>query len=215
MKRNIFYLLVFVLPMWFVGCDENGDDGYYDGISRIYFGEETAHYGLGFQPVEVTTYEVTVPVCILGDPASRDMKVQVKVDEERTTATENMYNLLAEDVIIPKDSIRGYVKVLLLVENEDFKLGLEERLETEITFSNYLEEPEWWSLWETIYWGPYHPLKYQKMIEYWGGEIVYDDFYTDQTRILFVTQQAYEYFEAHPEYGMEFVEGVNWPFVIE
>lgn len=233
MKRNIFYVLMFVLPMWFVGCDENGDDGYYDGISRVYFGEADTHHALGAKPVEVTVYTAKIPVCVLGSPASRDMVARVKIDEALTTAPENMYNPVAAEVTIPKDSIRGYVEVELLRDeipsdkdttftlalqleaSDDFQLGIEESQEFEITFSNYLSEPEWWYLMESMYWGPYHPMKYQKMIEFWGGEITWDDFVDNMSQGLYVAQLMYNYFMEHPEYGMEFPENPDWPYVID
>ena len=233
MKRNIFYVLVFVLPMWFIGCDENGDDGYYDGISRVYFGQETAHHGLGAKPVDMTVYTAKIPVCILGVPAARDMVAKVKVDEALTTASENMYNPVIEEVTIPKDSTRGYVEVELLREqvpsdkdttftltlklevSDDFQLGIEESQVSEITFSNYLSEPDWWYVLETLYWGPYHPMKYQKMIEIWGGEITWDDYVNNSSQVIFVAQQMYDYFQDYPEYGMEFPEDVEWPYVTE
>ena len=233
MKRNIFYVLMFVLPMWFVGCDENGDDGYYDGISRVYFGEADTHHALGAKPVEVTVYTAKIPVCVLGSPASRDMVARVKIDEALTTAPENMYNPVAAEVTIPKDSIRGYVEVELLRDeipsdkdttftlalqleaSDDFQLGIEESQEFEITFSNYLSEPDWWYLLETTHWGPYDPMKYQKMIEYWGGEIIYDDFMYSYAQILYVAQLMYNYFMEHSEYGMEFPENPDWPYVID
>ena len=233
MKRNIFYVLMFVLPMWFVGCDENGDDGYYDGIARVYFGQETAHHGLGAKPVEVTVYTVRIPVCVLGSPASRDMVAKVKIDETLTTASESMYNPVPEEVTIPKDSIRGYVEVELLRDqvpsdkdttftlalqleaSDDFQLGIEECQVSEITFSNYLSEPDWWYTMESMSWGPYHPMKYQKIIELWGGEISFTDYSNNMSQVFYVAQLMYDYFQDHPEYGMVFPEDPYWPFVTE
>ena len=234
MKRNIFYVLMFVLPMWFVGCDENGDDGYYDGISRVYFGEvDNHHHALGAKPVDVTVYTARIPVCVLGVPASRDMVARVKVDGALTTAPESMYNPVAEEVTIPKDSIRGYVEVELLRDeissdkdttftltlqleaSNDFQLGIEECQEFEITFSNYLSEPDWWYIGESIWWGAYHPMKYQKIIELWGGEITWDDYVAQMAQVVYVAQQMYDYFQAHPEYGMVFPENPSWPYVTD
>ena len=233
MKRNIFYVLACVLPMWFVGCDENGDDGYYDGISRVYFGQASAHHGLGAKPVEVTVYTAKIPVCVLGSPASRDMVARVKVDEALTTASESMYNPVPEEVTIPKDSIRGYVEVELLRDqvpsdkdttftlalqleaSDDFQLGIEECQVSEITFSNYLSEPDWWYIEESIWWGAYHPMKYQKIIELWGGEITWDDYVAQMAQVVYVAQQMYDYFQAHPEYGMVFPENPSWPYVTD
>ena len=225
---------MFVLPMWFVGCDENGDDGYYDGISRVYFGEvDNHHHALGAKPVDVTVYTARIPVCVLGVPASRDMVARVKVDGALTTAPESMYNPVAEEVTIPKDSIRGYVEVELLRDeissdkdttftltlqleaSNDFQLGIEECQEFEITFSNYLSEPDWWYIGESIWWGAYHPMKYQKIIELWGGEITWDDYVAQMAQVVYVAQQMYDYFQAHPEYGMVFPENPSWPYVTD
>ena len=234
MKRNIFYVLMFVLPMWFVGCDENGDDGYYDGISRVYFGEvDNHHHALGAKPVDVTVYTARIPVCVLGSPASRDMVAKVKIDEALTTAPESMYNPVAAEVTIPKDSVRGWAEVELLRDeipsnqdttftlalqleaSDDFQLGIEECQEFEITFSNYLSEPDWWYIGESIWWGPYHPMKYQKIIELWGGEISFDDYAAQMAQVIYVAQLMYNYFLEHPEYDMEFPENPDFPYVID
>lgn len=227
------YLLSFLLPLLFIfqGCEENGDDGYYDGISRVYFEEGTMHTALGAKPVEFTTFEVKIPVRVLGLPASRDMVFKVKVEESETTAPLNTYTLSTDQFTIARDSIRGYVSVelsrnnipaevdttytlsLVLEPNENFELGIEESRKMQLTFSNYLAEPSWWYALESQYWGPYHPMKYQKMIEIWGGEISMDDYMSYMTQIIYVGQDMYNYFQEHPEFGMEFPENIDWPYV--
>lgn len=227
------YLLSFLLPLLFIfqGCEENGDDGYYDGISRVYFEEVTMHTALGAKPVEFTTFEVKIPVRVLGLPASRDMVFKVKVEESETTAPLNTYTLSADQFTIARDSIRGYVSVelsrnnisaevdttytltLVLEPNENFELGIEESRKMQLTFSNYLAEPSWWYVLESQYWGPYHPMKYQKMIEIWGGEISWDEYALKMTQVIYVGQDMYNYFQEHPEFGMEFPENIDWPYV--
>lgn len=231
MKTYLLSLLLILFLFIFQGCEENGDDGYYDGISRVYFESGTMHCALGAKPVEITTFKLEVPVRVLGVPASRDMVFKVKVEESGTTAPLNTYSLVGDHFTIARDSIRGYIPVelsrnnitteidttytlsLVLEPSEDFGLGIKESRKMQLTFSNYLAEPSWWYALESQYWGPYHSMKYQKMIELWGGEISYNDFVLNMTRVVYIAQDMYNYFQEHPEYGMEFPENIDWPYV--
>lgn len=188
------------------------------------------HYDFGNKPVELTEYTVEVPVQILGQPAVEGMKIKVKVNPEKTTAEPEFYSSVPSEVMIAKDSITAYIPVELLREdipsekdttfritlvleaNEYFDLGIKESLETEITFSNYLGEPEWWIGLRDYCIGKYHPVKYQKLIEIWGGEVKLDDYFSRMTKLIEACKEMYEYFVEHPEYGMEFPSPIVWPY---
>ena len=227
--KKIAYILVMCLGVWCAGCSENGDDGYYDDFYRVYFPVDSLNYAFGDKPVEMAKYTVKVPVQILGEPARADMKVNVKVDLASTTATAEAYTAVPSEITIPKDSIVGYVPVEIIRENvmderdtvfrvvlqleasPDFALGVKEGLRATVTFSNYLAEPEWWVGLKDVFWGPYQKEKYQKMMEIWGGPITLDDYVYKMVKLINVAKEMYEYFQEHPEYGMEFPPYIFWP----
>ena len=228
--KKIAYILVMCLGVWCAGCSENGDDGYYDDFYRVYFPVDSLNYAFGDKPVEMAKYTVKVPVQILGEPARADMKVNVKVDLASTTATAEAYTAVPSEITIPKDSIVGYVPVEIIRENvmderdtvfrvvlqleasPDFALGVKEGLRATVTFSNYLAEPEWWVGLKDVFWGPYQKEKYQKMMEIWGGPITLDDYVYKMVKLINVAKEMYEYFQEHPEYGMEFPPYNFWPY---
>ena len=228
--KKIAYILVMCLGVWCAGCSENGDDGYYDDFNRVYFPVDSLNYAFGDKPVEMAKYTVKVPVQILGEPARADMKVNVKVDLASTTATAEAYTAVPSEITIPKDSIVGYVPVEIIRENvmderdtvfrvvfqleasPDFALGVKEGLRATVTFSNYLAEPEWWVGLKDVFWGPYQKEKYQKMMEIWGGPITLDDYVYKMVKLINVAKEMYEYFQEHPEYGMEFPPYIFWPY---
>ena len=228
--KKILYILVICLGVWVSGCSENGDDGFYVNLYRVYFPLDSLHYAFGDKPVEMTRYTVKVPVQMLGEPAHTDMKVKVKVDLTATTAMDDAYTAIPSEITIPKDSIVGYVPVEIIRENvmderdtvfrvvlqletsSDFQLGVKEGLRATVTFSNYLAEPVWWVGLKDIFWGPYQKEKYQKMIEIWGGPITLDDYSYKMVKLINVAKEMYEYFQEHPEYGMEFPPYIFWPY---
>ena len=114
--KKILYILVICLGVWVSGCSENGDDGFYDNLYRVYFPLDSLHYAFGDKPVEMTRYTVKVPVQMLGEPAHTDMKVKVKVDLTATTAMDDAYTAIPSEITIPKDSIVGYVPVEIIRE---------------------------------------------------------------------------------------------------
>ena len=59
--------------------------------------------------------------------------------------------------------------------------------------------------------GTYQKEKYQKMIEIWGGPITLDDYSYKMVKLINVAKEMYEYFQEHPEYGMEFPPCISWP----
>ena len=119
--KKILYILVICLGVWVSGCSENGDDGFYDNLYRVYFPLDSLHYAFGDKPVEMTRYTVKVPVQMLGEPAHTDMKVKVKVDLTATTAMDDAYTAIPSEITIPKDSIVGYVPVEIIRENFDLR----------------------------------------------------------------------------------------------
>lgn len=229
MKKSILYQIFILLGILTAGCDENGDDGYYDNVYRVYFPQTSMRHDLGTAPMAVTKYTVNVPVSILGLGAKEGMKVKVKVDPQRTTAGADLYSAIPEEIQFEKDSITTYVPVELLRDNiisgkdttfqigltleanEYFSLGIKENLEMEVKFSNYLKKPAWWDYYSS-YLGKYNPTKYLKLIEIWGSEITMLDASIKKAKIILACKEVYGYFMDHPEYGMEFPSTIVWPY---
>ena len=105
-----------------------------------------------------------------------------------------------------------YRIVLDLEVNDEFGLGVKEKLQSKVVFSNYLQEPDWWYALEFVYWGAYRPEKYQKMMEYWGGPISYEEYVSRMIQVILCGKKMYDYFKLHPEFGMEVPEATPWPY---
>ncbi|MCR9011548.1 DUF4843 domain-containing protein [Gabonibacter chumensis] len=228
--KVIFYTLLVTFGMAAAGCSDNGDSGFYDNVYRVYFPEDSILYSFGDKPVEMTSYTVNVPVKILGLPAREGMKIRISVDGKATTAPAEAYRAIPTELSVKKDSVMAYVPVeliranipsesdttfrivLRLEPNEDFGLGVKESLQTVVVFGGFLAEPEWWRGMQDYFWGPFQKEKYQKMMEIWGGPISNDDFMRKMAKVVTVAKEMYDYFQAHPEYGMEFPPFISWPY---
>ncbi|WP_294142347.1 DUF4843 domain-containing protein [uncultured Sanguibacteroides sp.] len=227
--KTIYLYLSFCILL-FIGCDDNGDDGYYHDRNKVYFLEDSVLVRLGEMPVEVKKYVYRVPVKVLGKPVQENTKFRVKVDQKATTAPLNSYTAIPQEIEVLKDSVNAYIPVELIRDNiegeidttfrivlylessENFELGPQESLETRILFTNYLMKPDWWVYLESLYWGPYQKEKYQKMIEIWGGPISFDDYALKMTQVIYCGYEMYLYFQKHPEYNMVFPDGAPWPY---
>ena len=225
------YIVFTILAMYLsVSCDENGDSGYYEDQDRVYFVEDSIICRLGEMSIDVEKYIVQVPVKVLGNNVGTERKFKVTLDRKLTTALENFYTALPEEFVVNKDSVNAFIPiellrhridsdkdvtyriVLKLEDNDMFGQGVQEKLQTKIVFSNYLQEPDWWYTFSTMYWGTYQPEKYQKMMELWGGPISYDDLSNSMIKVILCAKDMYDYFQQHPEFGMVFPENIVWPY---
>ena len=180
--------------------------------------------------MDVETYTLQVPVKVLGEPLGESRKFKVNVNKDLTTAPEDVYTLLPGEFVMDKDSVNAYIPIELLRSkidpmvdtvyrivldlevNDEFGLGVKEKLQSKVVFSNYLQEPDWWYALEFVYWGAYRPEKYQKMMEYWGGPISYEEYVSRMIQVILCGKKMYDYFKLHPEFGMEFPEATPWPY---
>lgn len=228
--RKLYTLLIVFTTCLFTGCDENGESGYYEDYDRIYFVKDSIVCRLGEMLMDVETYTVQVPVKVLGHPIGESRTFKINVNQELTTAPGNFYTSLPTEFVVDKDSVNAYIPVELLRSridpmvdtvyrivldleiNEAFGLGVQEKLRSKVVFSNYLQEPDWWYALEFMYWGAYRPEKYQKMMEFWGGPISYEVYASNMVKVILCGKKMYDYFKAHPEYGMEFPESTPWPY---
>lgn len=229
MKKSILYQIFILLGILIAGCDENGDDGYYDNAYRVYFPKTSMLCKLGTEPATVTRYTVNVPVSILGLGAKEGMKVKVKVDPQKTTAGSDLYATIPEEIEFKKDSIVTYIPVellrdnitsekdstfqicLTLVANEYFALGIKENLGVEIKFTNYLGRPSWWGVFEQ-YIGRFHQKKYLKLMEIWGGEVTLLDVAAKEAKLILVCKEMYDFFMKNPEDGVVLPLHPMWPY---
>lgn len=228
--KKIYAIWMVMAVMLLSSCDKNGDSGYYEERDRIYFTTDSIICRLGEMPVDVKTYTVLVPLKVLGNLAPADRTFKMKVNRELTTAPDSYYTALPTEFVVDKDSVNVsipvellrsvidpdvdmvYRVVLDLEENDVFGFGVQEKLQSRVVFSNYLQEPDWWYTFATMFWGPYQPQKYQKMMEIWGGSISFDDIMSSMVQVIMCAKEMYDYFQLHPEFGMEFPEEIVWPY---
>ena len=228
--KKLYTLLLMFTTCLLAGCDENGESGYYEDIDRVYFLEDSIVCRLGEMLMDVEIYTVKVPVKVLGAPFDENRVFRVNVNKELTTAPEDIYTSLSTEFVVDKDSVNAYIPIELLrnkidpmvdtvyrivldlEENDKFGLGVQEKLQSKVVFSNYLQEPDWWYALEFMYWGDYRPEKYQKMMEYWGGPISFEEYTSRMVQVILCGKKMYDYFKLHPEFGMEFPETAPWPY---
>lgn len=155
----------------------------------VYFLKDSIYYSFGVTPIEKKSYDLKVPVRLMGEIASVDRHFSVSVISDKTTAQKGVHYNIQDEMIIPADSINGFIYVTILRDNlkeDDFKLFLkledkdkltpvyEKYKETLIHFNNRVEPPTWKDYWGDPAWpdyelGPWHPLKYIKFIELFRG----------------------------------------------
>lgn len=228
--RKLYALLIVFATCLFAGCDENGDRGYYEDMDRIYFVKDSIICRLGEMQMGVETYTVQVPLKVLGRPWSENRMFKVNVNRKLTTAPEHIYTSLSSEFVVMKDSVNACIPIELLRDridpmvdtvyqivldlevNDTFGFGVQEKLQSKVVFSNYLQEPDWWYALEFVYWGAYRPEKYQKMMEFWGGPISFEEYTSRMIQVVLCGKKMYDYFKLHPEFGMEFPEATPWPY---
>lgn len=115
---------------------------------------------------EKNTDTVYLPVSLSGKRVHYDRKFKVNVTAEKTTAEPSLhYQPLLESYTLPADSGQALVPLILfnndakldsqslivnvrLAASEDFGVDVAGKSETTVMFSNRLEKPVWWTLWE-------------------------------------------------------------------
>lgn len=172
MRYLYFLIAVFVCCQ---ACNEDELDTY-KGKDGIYFAKrgvgstvtdysDTTTFSFAFAPVPDTVIQISVKG--FGEVAAHDRKFAVKVEDGN--AVEGVcYELLSDQLILPADSVYGFVPVrifreptldttynihLRLLENETFTTNLPVKINTRDTidvshhvlvFSDKLEQPKAW-----------------------------------------------------------------------
>lgn len=158
-------------------------------FNGVYFQKDSIYYSFGVTPIERRSYDLKVPVTIMGGTESVDRSFSASVLSDKSTAKEGVHYNINKDMIIPADSITGYVYITLLrdnLEEDDFKIYLkldsdgkftpvyEEFKETLVHFNNKVEPPSWkdwmgYPTWPDYQLGEWNPLTYIKFIELFRG----------------------------------------------
>ena len=178
-------------------------EGEYKDDSRIYFEylfQDPNYFGkrliirdslkvsLGKLDKEIESYELKIPVKLVGQPLTdqRTYKVRVlstgNVLKGKTTAVENVHYVPLEKsytfrtgewtdtlrvTLLRKNLNTSFIakesKTLLLglEETDDLKLGMRDGWEIKISINNFLAQPSWWSVAGLGY---YHPEKYRILL---------------------------------------------------
>jgi len=182
----IKFLLVLILPLTiFSSCKKETPETFDKAFTGIYFETDSINYSFSVTPLDVQQYLLKVPVKIMGAPANSDRVFGAEVIADKTTATTGVQYKISGDLIIPKDSIKGFIPVLIernsladkdfkvyfkLVEKNSFTPVTENLKEAIIVFNNRVEPPTWkdWQgkpTWPSSYLGKWNPITYVKFIE--------------------------------------------------
>lgn len=156
--------------------------------SGLYFVNDSTDYSFGITPLEVKSYDLKIPVQVMGTPASQDREYQVQIVPENTTAKEKVHFELPATLTIMADSVKGVLSLHILreplgtdffkvtfkiVETESFVPVSETMSKIVITFNNRIEQPHWVNpyagdnvkVWPTTQLGVWNPLVYVKFME--------------------------------------------------
>lgn len=226
-----FWLPLLVLPVLCAACSETDYMTYDASHSGLYFTKDTLTYSFGVTPVEQRTKEYHIPVRVMGTVAGADRAFSCEVIADSTTAVEGVQYRMGTPVI-PKDSINGYVPVILLRDGMEgdyqsgfvrYKLGVrllagndfEPTLDSAsqvrvLTFDNAVEQPEWYDaygqkVWNERIYGKWHPLKLIKMVEYFHAmEGIQPEIYYAMVKAFGENLEKVPYGDFHPySYAMK------------
>lgn len=113
MKNIVSKLILGLLFVTIISCDENEDPAIYTGESLTYFTNGTSA-NFFVEDTDNATYQIPVGVT---ETSSSDRTFTVAIDEESTTATEDQYNLATTTFTIPAGEFFGYIEVEGYFEN--------------------------------------------------------------------------------------------------
>lgn len=217
MKINIYY--IFLLSVFLFACKKNQITQYTDETDNISLNYLDAK---GNRDTAALTYSfatnpglasdtIWVPVTVAGKRVSSARKFVLSVVDSMTTAQANLhYEPLKASYTMAADSGKLLVPVILknidpalsnksvvltvrAVQGGDFNAALPVAIRTKrILYSNRLEQPFWWVLWQGNL-GPYNRIAHQLYLISGGGELVdvsKPDAYLGIPRTLYFLQNA-------------------------
>lgn len=188
------YLSVIFMALIAFSCSES-DKILFDGPNSVYFriadldeevkvNEDTLMHSFAFSPDEITQKLVKIPIEISGFAEQADRKYRIRIEEYGDIKSGVHFEEIAEEQTLKAGEVSDTLEVVLnrtvdmqhssfkfgihIQEGGDFVCGLKECLFVAVRVSDILEKPLWWDKWQT-YFGDYHPIKYKKWMEIWGG----------------------------------------------
>ncbi|MDO5663874.1 MAG: DUF4843 domain-containing protein [Bacteroidia bacterium] len=235
MKKRKIHFVILSLFALLMACDK-GENLMYKDFSGLHFvaptdttlilRRDTLIYSFAFEKPEIKEKIIYIPVEIEGFRENKDRKFNVQLIKEGTTAESGVhYEALQEYYTVKanqgRDSIALKVKrtldirntaktiTLKLVPTDEFEVGLYDKQQVSISFSDILEEPDWWENWKYLF-GEYHRIKYQEWIKIKGGkgelpnkEIKRWQFLQNYPTECMLIMQLRLYFEKNPRYTLE------------
>lgn len=190
MKKHFIYILVLLISI-FYACQEN-DKLTYTSKASIYFQLTEDHgrdhldsmsYSFATGTKTIDTFDMNVK--IIGQVVDYDRYFNVEIIPELTTAVQgDHFQALENTYTISAGEIVGSVPVVMLntdtilrdstlriairiVESDDFKVGVKEKAEAKLLFSDMLTKPSTWARLKYFF-GDYNRTKHKVFIQEYG-----------------------------------------------
>ena len=116
--RNITYIftgcLFVIFGMGLISCNEQDYKLFDSSRTGIYFTEDSVVYSFWVTKLEVTSYEMKLPMKIMGAPVKEVRSFKVEVVAAKTTAEAGVHYTLPAELIIEPDSVNGVLPVTVL-----------------------------------------------------------------------------------------------------
>lgn len=209
------YIYVLFIACMLISCEKD-QIGRYDLGTYVYFTltetEEQAFSFFYYPGVE--SKELEYEVKLMGDLLSEDKTFELYVDEEKTTATPDMYELDLHPVFhkgVATDKVSVLLKntnrllegkevtlVFGIKENENFQPGFVGQRSITINFDDKANQPPWWNSTVVLYLGEYTPEKLTEFIKCTGVNDLTD---VDETLIR---KYALDFKKYNEEHGLGF-----------
>lgn len=189
MKRITKITIGLLAAGWLAGCEKNeelvyaSDDGVYFDFSNSDLTNQridSVIYSFAMFP-ELSQDTILLPVRVSGNRSHADRKVRVELVTEKTTAQAGVhYKALEREYVLPADSGRFDIPVIIyntdpmlaeravkimlqLKPTADFATMFPKLDSAKIIFSNRLEKPLWWEIWQNDL-GEYSRVKHELFI---------------------------------------------------
>ena len=182
MKKIIRISVFFFLMLGFCSCKED-PIMIYSGGNRIHFKNksENSVYRFSFATTPgKEEYTMKIPVSLIGTALEQDREYSLEVVNEgdlATTLSSSLYSMshifhkgVYEDSLAIKfvnapelgEEKRLFLKI---IENDYFKVGIENHQTALIYVTNKLAQPDWWNEdMAKVFLGPYSDIKYRHFI---------------------------------------------------
>lgn len=203
--RKLIYIIG-VVGVWLLNACSVNDPKLYSGDSKIQFGElkdTVLRYSFYFIDTTVKQDTIFVELNTIGYTSKQDRAVRIEILdlEDAVKPTEGIHYMSLNDpefikncvvkgncvstrvpFVIYRDKLEDYTTYELkigLVDNENFVLGLKERLWRKLVFAKGLLCPTLWTDFDVKYtWGVYSNVKHSWMIKHTGKD--WDDKFLEE-----------------------------------